>query len=392
MNILSALGRRRLVELDLLRFAAIALVLGRHGPVCPSETSPALHAVTATWQRGGWVGVDLFFVLSGFLVSGLLFAEHQRTGKVRAGRFLIRRGFKIYPAFWALLIATVLISAAFVGQKPIGERDALGEVFFLQNYVGEYWSQTWSLAVEEHFYLGLAAFAVVMVWRRGPRAFDIVPALFLVIATACLVARLVTAWAEPFNYRVNIFPTHLRIDALFFGVLLSYLWNYRGLRENALLRRYRIAIGVAGVLLLAPAFVWQTETHPWIYTVGLTMFYLGSGLLLLSALSFEMRKRRVVTAVAALGAYSYSIYLWHLAIWAWLVPWLAFHVGTTSWFFVAGVYYVGAIVLGVLLAKLVEYPVLRFRDRVFPSSAKAVERTPPSPRLPDGRVLSPADT
>ena len=85
-------GVERSTMLDLLRAAAIFLVLGRHIVPCPPETSRVLHWVTATWRDGGWAGVDLFFVLSGFLVSGLLFREHKINGSVRFGRFFVRRG------------------------------------------------------------------------------------------------------------------------------------------------------------------------------------------------------------------------------------------------------------------------------------------------------------
>ncbi|MEM7353410.1 MAG: acyltransferase, partial [Acidobacteriota bacterium] len=62
----------RFQQIDILRAVAVLLVLGRHMTPCPPEVSPLLHQVTQAWFRGGWIGVDLFFVLSGFLVSGLL--------------------------------------------------------------------------------------------------------------------------------------------------------------------------------------------------------------------------------------------------------------------------------------------------------------------------------
>ncbi len=377
-------ARTRLVELDLLRFIAIALVLGRHGEVCPAGTSRALHDVTQVWHRGGWVGVDLFFVLSGFLVSGLLFSEHKRTGRVDIRRFLLRRGFKIYPAFWVMLIATaVLVPATFRVPRITATRE-LGELFFLQNYVGEIWDHTWSLAVEEHFYLGLAALVALLVWKRRDKPLDLIPALFAFIAGTCLVARILTSTLTTFSYQTNLFPTHLRVDSLFFGVLLSYYWHMRDLRTSRLARRLRLGLAAGGVLLLAPPFVWSLESQHWLTTVGLSLFYLGSGLLVLSALYSELGKSRLARGLAAIGAYSYSIYLWHLPVLFWIVPELKARTGVQSWVFGAFVYYGASIVLGMILAKLIEYPVLRFRDWVLPTAARAVE-----PAMPVVRATRP---
>ena len=85
--------------LDSLRFVAVFLVIGRHMKVCPQNSSPFFHNISTVWHTGGWVGVDLLFVLSGFLISSLLFREAQAYAKIDIKTFLIRRGFKIYPAF-----------------------------------------------------------------------------------------------------------------------------------------------------------------------------------------------------------------------------------------------------------------------------------------------------
>ena len=121
----------RSAALDALRALAVLLVLGRHFPEPPPGA--ALPAWLAVWQRGGWIGVDLFFVLSGFLVSGLLFREYRRFGEIRYGHFLARRGFKIYPAFY-LMFGAVLLYAAHMGRAFVGWPVVLSEMFFVQNY------------------------------------------------------------------------------------------------------------------------------------------------------------------------------------------------------------------------------------------------------------------
>jgi hypothetical protein len=88
-------------SLDILRLVAVLLVLGRHMEPFPlSFGKNVTFYATRLWQNGGWAGVDLFFVLSGYLIGGLLFAEAKRSGNLRVSRFLLRRGLKIYPAFY----------------------------------------------------------------------------------------------------------------------------------------------------------------------------------------------------------------------------------------------------------------------------------------------------
>ncbi len=83
--------------LDFLRLIAVVLVLVRH-LVLPHQPGVLLSML----NQAGWIGVDLFFVLSGFLISSLLFGEYQATGDIDTIRFLVRRAFKIYPPFWVL--------------------------------------------------------------------------------------------------------------------------------------------------------------------------------------------------------------------------------------------------------------------------------------------------
>jgi peptidoglycan/LPS O-acetylase OafA/YrhL len=135
--------QERLLSLDVMRTASILLVLCRH-----TVDPPASATLANLLHCGGWIGVDLFFVLSGFLVSGLLFQEHQRRGSLRWGRFLVRRGFKIYPAFYAMMAVAIAVA---IRRHDLQWKPALAELLFVQNYVHGMWLHTWSLAVEEPF-------------------------------------------------------------------------------------------------------------------------------------------------------------------------------------------------------------------------------------------------
>src|SRR4051812_46692628 len=99
MPVVDPLMPTRRATLDMLRGVAILLVIGRHFPSHTLE-----NPIIATWFRLGWTGVDLFFVLSGFLVGGILFAEHRETDGIGTAGFFIRRAFKILPPYFAFLI------------------------------------------------------------------------------------------------------------------------------------------------------------------------------------------------------------------------------------------------------------------------------------------------
>lgn len=365
----------RLKAIDVLRAIAVVLVLGRHMPECPSESPWLIREFFGTWIRGGWVGVDLFFVLSGFLVSGLLFREHQRLGKIAARRFLIRRGFKIYPAFWVMILATVIEQTC---REHSFRPDAIAsELLFVQNYFPGLWNHTWSLAVEEHFYLLLIVFLKLISSRAsGLRAFHSIPSIFLVIAMLCLAFRLVSPL---FGCTSPLFPTHHRLDSLFWGVLISYFYHRYPRQFQRFGRRHRIALLVGGTALIAPAFIFSHRTTPFITTYGLTLFYVGGGCLLVGLLFTKARFRIVERFLAYVGSYSYSVYLWHMPFLLWVVPWFAKSViGVEKWIIKIGIYLPGSVLFGILMARLIEIPVLRMRDRWFPSKANPLRVLSPS--------------
>ena len=360
----------RFKQIDILRALAVFLVLGRHITLCPSETSPFFHRVTEIWAQGGWIGVDLFFVLSGFLVSGLLFREHEKYQKLHIGHFLIRRGFKIYPPFWLLIGVTILMWI--VLHKPIPLPALASELLFVQNYVRGMWNHTWSLAVEEHFYLLLAFGLFVLSKRRSARPFALIPAGFILVALLCLTLRILTGALLPYRHMTHLVPTHLRLDGLFFGVFLSYLSHFHPVKFVAAASRFRHLLLATGVGCLFPAFCLPLET-PWISTFGFTLFYVGSGCLLVSALGFRAPESRLFRAVAYVGSHSYSIYLWHMPVAIWGSAALARLLSPNSnWYVDAAFYLVGSIAFGIAMAVFTEFPVLRIRDRFFPSRGTAL--------------------
>jgi peptidoglycan/LPS O-acetylase OafA/YrhL len=373
----------RNIGLDVLRGLAILLVIGNHF-IIPPDSAGALRPLALWMFRFGWTGVDLFFVLSGFLIGGLLLDEIGHTGTFNFRRFIIRRGLKIWPAylFYILAVFPMLI---FGGGDTAGS--ALGRlvpnIVHLQNYLGSPRGHTWSLAVEEHFYLLLPLFLLLVI--RGKRAgvpLPAIPVTAIILMTTCTALRLGVALTAPFDFLTHQFPTHLRLDGLFFGVLLAYLHRFR----PELLRplgRHRLLTGLVGLALLVPLMMLEFNQSIFYQSLGLTMLYLGWGLILLATVlrptaAGPERPSLPFKLMAAVGYFSYSIYLWHLDL-AWQpLRWLSRHAlpglktGAGAWLITMIIYTVLAVITGAIMARIIEMPVLRLRDRLFPSRSRAV--------------------
>jgi len=161
------------------------------------------------------------------------------------------------------------------------------------------------------------------------------------------------------------------MDSLFAGVFISYLYHF--FRDDFLNwgRRHRLKLLLSGMLFFCPAFIFPLGSTPLIITIGFMLLYVGSGFLLIAALVTPVSRRGPVNALAYAGSHSYSIYLWHMPIALWAVPKLNKILGTSeNWFIYAGVYLLGSVLFGILMAALVEFPVLHLRDRLFPSRGR----------------------
>ena len=315
--------------------------------------------------------MDLFFVLSGFLVSGLLFKEYQRNQSLDLKRFLFRRGLKIYPAFYAMILATIGFNL-FTGHA-MTQRAMIAEVLFVQNYLGGLWEHTWSLAVEEHFYIGIAilCFLMLRAVKRGRSTADpfrLIPLVFVATALLCQCFRIANLFIfEHYSNRWFLFGTHLRIDSLMFGVLLSYLWHFHNLGAR-IDKVPTTAILAIGILLLAPAFVFELEQFKFVPVFGVVLFYLGSGLLVLASLRLKGSPSRLAVLLGSLGAASYSIYLWHMPVMTWGWAWFSKVSSIQGFHWYLTFCVVSSLTFGWVMSKLIEWPVLRIRDRWFPSN------------------------
>jgi peptidoglycan/LPS O-acetylase OafA/YrhL len=368
----------RIKQLDILRAVAILLVLGRH-PVVDPESAGSLRAVASVWHRFGWTGVDLFFVLSGFLIGGLLFNEHRQTSSLRIGRFLVRRGFKIWPGYIALVLFMLF---AVPMSHPDGRAYSFSEriaalaphFFHQQNYFGNVLLHTWSLAIEEHFYLILPVILVLLARCSKPvnsRLFAAIATVALIVIATCTLLRFAHVPTGAVEVWDRLKWTHLRADSLFFGVFLAALFH---LRPNvfAQLQRWRVPLLLFGLALISPMMFLVLENSVFVWILGFSLLYVGYGCVLVAAISFEQTNSLAVRSLTFVGVGSYGIYLWHWhlsGIIRTLAKDLLLGTPTLRWLLFMSLYLIAAIMFGHLMTRVIEIPILKFRDRVFPSGA-----------------------
>jgi peptidoglycan/LPS O-acetylase OafA/YrhL len=293
-----------------------------------------------------------------------LFEEYKQHGRVSLRRFLIRRGLKIYPGFYVLLVLYGAFDIVLTPKCGPGVLSSvLHEAIFVQNYTTALFNHTWSLAVEEHFYLAIGCAIAFLALRQ---ALGVVPFLCAAILPICLALRLI---AYVPHREVTLYPTHLRIDALAWGVIISYVFHFRPAIIAAVVRHRGLVGGICALSVL-PVFLTDLDESWYVQTYGLSVNYLAFGGLVAIAASAPAAARPgwLLTRVAPLGAYSYSAYLWHM--FAKRALSLVRRRGVINWPYPVelALFALLTFAIGVLMAKLVEFPILRIRDRYWPSA------------------------
>jgi peptidoglycan/LPS O-acetylase OafA/YrhL len=318
-------SRDRIPQLDGLRGIAIALVLGWHylAAVPGGDASTALRLGRRAFLLG-WSGVDLFFVLSGYLIGGILLDNRDSPRYFRT--FYVRRAFRILPAYLLLLLPFLSARRALGSSRnPVmaallgGDVPSWSYVAFVQNLFmaaagdfGALWTGvTWSLAIEEQFYL-LLPLALFVVPRR------LVPRLCVTCAVLALVFRTVVtvAFEGPRALASVYVLLPSRMDGLFLGVLGAWLMREPWGRAWLVARRGRLLafLAAAGAVLCVAAFRQTSFVAPWMTTGGYTLlalFYLA--LVLAGATASGGPLYAVLTwwPLRMLGYTSYFVYLFH---------------------------------------------------------------------------------
>lgn len=358
------LAQGREISLDVVRGLAILLAMGFH--INRIDAGPVANVILAPGARIGWAGVDLFFVLSGFLIGGLILKEANVTGRFNYKRFLVRRILRLWPTLYTFLLAMLLFG--------FPARDFFWQIaLHIQGYVPtKSATHLWSLAVEEQFYLllalGFPLLANTFGWRRT------LPWVLVGVMAICPILRAVGPWLG-FSHRDIYELTHFRIDTLASGVFLAFValqWPelfQRLLRERVLWA----VVAAVGVL-----FLWYTrQDGPLGEVAGYSVSWVASAAALLLVYKSPLVEsgRWPFAALAFLGQVSYPLYLWHVAVLKLGQTYLPRVIGEGHGLLLTLLIYAGAIFVAYLVTKLVERPVMRLRDVIVPPPRKVAVPT-----------------
>jgi len=292
----------RIPSLDGLRAISITLVLLGH--LAGTRGFPFSAAAVNPWSLGSF-GVTVFFVISGFLITGLLLDELRRTQRIRLGRFYFRRTLRIFPPYFALLIVVAAAGAA--GWIALNPGDLLHGATYTSNYHDTrswYVGHTWSLSVEEQFYL---LWPAVLLLARTRRALFIAAATILVVPLFRVAEwELVRSAGHGVGYRFETIA-----DSLAAGCVLACARS----RLHAWPLYMRALSSPAFVLVPAVAVLANlTHDHPLIaFGAAMTVINICLALCVDWAVTFhEGRIGRVLNAapLVFVGWISYSLYLW----------------------------------------------------------------------------------
>lgn len=274
-----------------------------------------------SYATGGFAGVDVFFVLSGFLITTFLLQEKQRSGQVSLPNFYVRRALRLLPALIVLLVAH-LVYAIYTGLSLRREGEALLSILFfssnfiqsLHAYMPAELSHTWSLAVEEQFYLVWPSLFIVGFAARSARRGRPTSGLLWSLVAALIandVARVLVWWHQ--GYPAAYMLPFCHADGLIIGCILA-LVHERGYTPS----RTAMGAGWAGLLgLVAFTFFWvQGRVGESVYYGGYTVLGLAAALVINGALVEGGRLRACLSwrPLVSVGRVSYGLYLWHVMI------------------------------------------------------------------------------
>ncbi|MCO5190505.1 MAG: acyltransferase [Anaerolineae bacterium] len=339
------------------------------------------------WAAGGFLGVESFFVISGYLISSLLLREYLANGRLDLKRFWLRRARRLLPALWLLLI--LVVPAAFLWAPDAWVRlreDIVASLFYVTNWVYifrdiPYFEQfgrppllrhLWSLAVEEQFYLLWPLLLWLLLWllrvRSGKHLLRLLlPIVFLAGAATLLMIVLTDPLGDPSR---SYYGTDTRAAGFLLGGALALVWQPGTWKSEHLAHRSRRFVPVVELMgwgaLIGLLILYSTlnEMQPWLYRGGFLLTAAVTCLLLIAVthpqtLLSKLMGNRVLRWI---GTRSYAIYLWH---WVFMVLYRPNFECTLSHTGCTGVHLIATLVLAELSYRLVEQPIRQVGVRLW---------------------------
>ena len=361
---------RRLPGLDLLRAIAIVWVMLFH-----SYIIDGWHEPFRSMENFGWMGVDLFFVLSGYMIGFQLLQPLSEGQPLLLGQFYLRRAFRILPAYFAVL-ALYFLWPRFreaPGIQPLWQFLTFTVNLLIHTDRNLAFSHVWSLCVEEHFYLVFPCLAWWLTRRPSMAKFAGVFA-FVLIGGIALRGFLWMHWMAPvihqdaFNTRFLediYYPTWSRLDGLLAGIVLATIRAYRPLWWIRL-QQHANAVLLGGCVVLAVAIVlFRDRAGLLATTAGYPLLALGFALMVIAGANTQSWLGRIrVPGARWIALISYSLYLSHKAV-LHLVDGALGQPLTGHVVLAFFVYALAVLLAGALLHYAVERPVLHLREKLF---------------------------
>jgi peptidoglycan/LPS O-acetylase OafA/YrhL len=344
--------------LDVLRSLAVSLVLLYH---LQGYCRHALLTLKSPFVRFGWSGVDLFFVLSGFLIGRQLWKELKGSGTVEVRRFILRRGFRIWPLYY-FLVAFLLAERLFFGLDRPG---LWTSAVFLSNY-SEFFHVTrtslgggWSLCIEEQFYLLIPILFMVGAKFVSPRSLlGLVVVWFFALP---LIRHFVLLGLhDPEVQRYSVYYTfHTHSDSLAVGMLISWIMTWK----PELFPNNRRMDAVLLLVFLVGFSLWYIVPLTFLYSVVAISYGALTFLLLRVRLPFILRSK----AFYIISRLSYGVYLFQGGLLKHVMPYHThlFGEGFRSYCLAFVLWGAGSLALAFVTFSFIELPFMRLRDRLL---------------------------
>jgi peptidoglycan/LPS O-acetylase OafA/YrhL len=290
------------------------------------------HGYLFLYGRGGFLGVDIFFVLSGLLITALLAQEWQEKNSISFKKFYTRRALRLLPALFALVIFTtiqILVFPPEVGRLPVF-RHLLGVLFYVENWVGGYTviGHTWSLSIEEQFYI-VWPLVLFLLLKLGLSPRKILLILFAVISLVAVHrARLfyqrygvfTTPYDLRFHFDFRLYTgTDTRCDSLLVGCAAGILISWQMIPNSAWLLKILRIIAFISCVVMGLAIIFVPVYWSYLYYGGFTLIAIAiASILVLLMLSPGALISRVLQwpLLTWFGRLSYSLYLWHVTVYS----------------------------------------------------------------------------